>query len=162
MRKTVLQMNRSTIDALSETFLILMPLIQKKVFDSIAPEEAPPVQLPGTAGRVLVLLREIRSSSASELCRQLDMARPNMTAILDLLEKSELIIRRSSETDRRITVVEITSSGEELCDSYTRIVSKKFRDMLQEVEPEELDTLLQGMTKMKEVLLRADKGTASR
>lgn len=152
-------MDRSQIDELAETFLILMPLIQKKLFDSIDPEEMPSIQLPGTAGRVLRLLREVRRARASELGKRLNIARPNMTSILDQLQALGLIIRQTDETDRRVINVEITPQGAELCDAYTKIVSHKIRLLLKEIAPEELGALLQSMTKMKEILLNADAST---
>lgn len=152
-------MDRSQIDELAETFLILMPLIQKQLFDSIGPEEMPPVQLPGTAGRALRLLREVRKARASELGKRLNIARPNMTTILDQLQGLGLIIREADETDRRVINVVITPQGAELCDAYTRIVSNKIRLLLKEIAPEELDALLLSMTKMKEILIKADAST---
>jgi DNA-binding MarR family transcriptional regulator len=76
---------------------------------------------PATFGALRALERP---RSMSELAQLLYCDNSNVTAIVDSLEEKALAVRKPSEDDRRIKVVELSGQGEELLSHLSREVAK--------------------------------------
>ena len=63
---------------------------------------------------VLETLLHLGPLSQSEICGKLLKSGGNITLVIDNLEKSGLVRRTTDPADRRITIVSLTQSGEEL------------------------------------------------
>jgi DNA-binding MarR family transcriptional regulator len=63
--------------------------------------------------RVLEVLRRREPVIMRDLADALGMTARNITAIVDALEQAGLVVRRPHPTDRRATVVDLTSRGQE-------------------------------------------------
>ena len=61
-----------------------------------------------------LLLAPSEGLSQIELSRALIMHRSNVTGLVDRLEKRGLVVRRTSETDRRVYRVGLTAAGQQL------------------------------------------------
>jgi DNA-binding MarR family transcriptional regulator len=51
----------------------------------------------------------------SEVARAMDVTSPNVTQLIDALERDGLVERATSESDRRVTYARLTRAGEALC-----------------------------------------------
>ncbi|MBD2845614.1 MarR family transcriptional regulator [Paenibacillus sp. IB182496] len=147
-------MRAELIDTLAEQFMIMLPLLQKKVFDTIGAEEVPRIKLTPAACRVLVLLQEHRSATVSVLSEQLNISRPNMTPLVDRLVRLGLAERRVCEHDRRAVDVSITGYGDEVCEQMQRVVSNKFKHMLSEFDNNDLTEMIEHMNKVRTILMK--------
>ncbi|GGG00304.1 MarR family transcriptional regulator [Paenibacillus abyssi] len=150
-------MRNNIIEELSEHFMIIMPLLQKKIFDSISAEEIPPVRLSPASGRVLILLHELRRAIVSDLSEQLNISRPNMTPLLEKLVRQELVERIPCENDRRNIYIQITPKGDWVCSEFQRVISGKIKDMLSVYDDIDLSELIVHMNKLKSILLKLPK-----
>lgn len=63
---------------------------------------------------VLDVLLHLGSMRQKDLAQKILKSGGNLTMVLDNLEKRDLVIRERSATDRRATVVSLTTSGEAL------------------------------------------------
>jgi DNA-binding MarR family transcriptional regulator len=73
-----------------------------------------------SAGRY-TLLRSLYFAEGSrltqiEIVNAMQVTSPNVTYLIDALEKEGLVLRTPHPTDRRVTYVELTPSGREVCD----------------------------------------------
>lgn len=152
----------SLLEHFAENFMLLMPLLQRQIFDPIPKCEIPKIHLSGSSMHIIVLLREVRRSIVSELSEKLNISRPNMTPLLDKLEKQGLITRLPCMNDRRSVYVEITEAGDQLCCEYHRVISGRVKDMLNLLDETELTELNVHMSRMKSILIQAGDRTDTR
>ncbi|HET7119995.1 MAG TPA: MarR family transcriptional regulator [Solirubrobacterales bacterium] len=102
----------------AETWGLLASLVYPPPFLAIAREfDLRPV----TFGALRALERP---RTMSELAQLLYCDNSNVTAIVDNLEEKTLAVRKPSEDDRRIKVVELSGQGEALLKRLSREVAK--------------------------------------
>lgn len=148
-------MRDETLQDLSEQFMVIIPLLQRQVFDKVALPDSVPKRLPPACFRVLMLVYEMGSAIVSDISSRLKISRPNMSPLLDKLEKHQMITRRICETDRRNVYIEIAPAGEELCRSCHDQMSQRFKEMLTGLEDQDLSELSHHMAKFKSILIKA-------
>lgn len=83
--------------------------------------------------RILSSLHERGPRIMSDLKEELGVTATNITALVDALERDGLVARRAHPSDRRATVLELTSkaSGEVAlgCSAYKERVAELFSDL---------------------------------
>ena len=94
------------------------------------------------------ILRILRGSSGQGLtCGDISerMVRrdPDLTRLLDRLEKREFVARERSTTDRRVVLTTLTPAGRELLDSLDRDVESTMQATLQHMAPARIQALLE-------------------
>jgi MarR family transcriptional regulator for hemolysin len=77
-----------------------------------------------------------------ELARLLNVEGPTLVRMLDVLQKEELIERRQSEIDRRVTTNAITAKGRQAIDDIMGVTNALRTEVLQGIDPEELTVAL--------------------
>ena len=89
----------------------------------------------GAQGRILYVLWENGVMSISEICKTTSLANSTMTAMLDQMEKNELITRRRSTANRRLILVSLTEKArqyqkkyDEICERMTRLTYEGFTE----------------------------------
>lgn len=142
------------VDQFSENFMLLIPLMQNKIF-SLSKDEMPKVRLSESGRRTLVLLHEVRRAIVSDLSDELNISRPNMTPLLDKLVQQGLVCRQSCEEDRRHVFVEITSEGDQVCEEYQQVITSKIKDMISFLNEDDLRELNEHMNKLKSILIKS-------
>lgn len=103
--------------------------------------------------KVLVIIAQFSADTPADLCRHLSLDSGSMTRMLDRLEQKELITRTRSDTDRRQVHLALTEEGKTLSDRLPQIGAEAMNDLLGALEPAELQSLEQILTK---VLVAAD------
>jgi DNA-binding MarR family transcriptional regulator len=104
-----------------------------------------PFQLSRTQYNILRILRGageagITCSQASERMVTHD---PDITRLLDRLEKRGLIQRERSSGDRRVVLSQITSSGLELVNSIDSPIAEFMKQRFQRLSPEKIRDLIE-------------------
>ncbi|WP_345784158.1 MarR family winged helix-turn-helix transcriptional regulator [Paenibacillus lacisoli] len=130
-------------------------MLKKKIFYPVPASELP-MHLSHSNIQVLVVLHEVRISSVSELSKQLNVSRPNMTPLLDKLVELELVDRKSCDSDRRVVNVEITPKGDTVCREMRDMVADKIEQKLATLNPKDLTELETTLCKLKGILLKID------
>lgn len=78
----------------------------------------------GAQGRILYVLWQNDEISISSLSAQTSLANTTLTAMLDRMENSGLIIRKFDPRDRRNRLIVLTEKAKSLKGDYTRISEK--------------------------------------
>ncbi|MGZ3689843.1 MAG: MarR family winged helix-turn-helix transcriptional regulator, partial [Bdellovibrionota bacterium] len=83
--------------------------------------------------RILGSLHERGPRIMSDLKEELGVTATNITALVDSLEHDGLVLRRAHPTDRRATVIELSSKAKSEvalgCNAYKERVAELFSDM---------------------------------
>jgi DNA-binding MarR family transcriptional regulator len=100
------------------------------------------------------VLRVLRGSSQGLACgemgERLIAKDPDVTRLLDRLERGGLISRSRSEEDRRVVVTEITDRGRKLVDKLDEPVAQLHRDQLAHLGREKLTALAELLEEARE------------
>ncbi len=107
---------RDTTYELAKNLFNVMPVLRKRIVYSETTQEK--TNLPLSHTQVLSALFNNGIMSMSDISQQLDIAKPNITPIIDRMEVQGLVKRCRNEADRRMCMVEMTARGEEC---YTSI-----------------------------------------
>ena len=75
----------------------------------------------GAQGRILYVLWQNDEISISSLSAQTSLANTTLTAMLDRMENSGLIVRKADPADRRNRLIVLTEKARSLKDDYIRI-----------------------------------------
>ena len=96
--------------------------------------------------RVLSLICEQPGISSGDLARTLSVTPPTITGLIDRLDRLSLVKRSSDPNDRRLVRHDLTEKGEHLVNSLARGVDVFTRRILVEMNHEDLDDLVRGMS----------------
>ena len=99
------------------------------------------------AVRVLARQGEVPISRCGD---ELGVPRSTITNLVDRLERSGLVARRYSETDRRVTLVALTRAGHEAVEDVQAIRSSKVAAYLLALEPEAQEQLAELLERLVE------------
>lgn len=75
-------------------------------------------------------------------------APPNVTGLVDRLEKKGLVKRCATPEDRRVTRVQLTEAGRTLAKPAERVGRKHLSTLAEALRPDELDALVQLLEKI--------------
>lgn len=90
----------------------------------------------------------------SELARALDVTSPNVTQLIDALERDGLVERAASESDRRVTLARLTRAGEALCAEAVPAMGRFMQETMAPFSSEEMDQLAQLLGRFRDHLAR--------
>lgn len=132
-------MCKNSVDMLAEKLLTFIPMMTKKIIrlDMQANKILPVNQLV-----VLGILGDEGILSISEVCRKISVSKPQMTIIIDKLEKKGLVYRVYSKEDRRIINIDLTEKGKEYLSSLLEMFKENLSHKLISLPEEELAKLL--------------------
>ena len=97
---------------------------------------------------VLRNLFNIGPMSSADLSRKLYVTPPNITGIIDRLEKKRFVERIKKEGDRRVALITLTEAGQELSKTLPDPIMKKFIAELADLEPEHVQLLAIAMNQI--------------
>ena len=104
--------------------------------------------LTGPQSLVLRMLIKKGSLSSADLSRQMYVTPSNITGIIDRLEKKGLVERIRKPGDRRVALITLTQSGQELGKTIPDPIEKKFVNQLADLETEHLQILAMAMNQI--------------
>jgi len=104
--------------------------------------------LTGPQSSVLRNLFNNGSMSSADLSRNLFVTPSNITGIIDRLEKKQFVERIKKEGDRRIALITLTQTGQELSKTLPDPIMKKFITQLADLEPEHVQLLAMAMNQI--------------
>jgi MarR family 2-MHQ and catechol resistance regulon transcriptional repressor len=90
---------------------------------------------------VLEALYHVGPMCLSDLARKILRTSGNLTMVVDNLEKSGMVKRTQSSTDRRYTSVEITAKGREIISDIFPEHAGEITLLMARLSPDEQDTL---------------------
>ena len=90
---------------------------------------------------VLLLVETGEATSSAELARATGVLPQSMTELISLLEKRGLIARTPDNVNSRILRIEVTAAGRKLFEKATEVAKALERELFEEFDPREVDTL---------------------
>ena len=101
------------------------------------------------------VLRILRGAGQGGLCRnelrdRMLTRMPDMTRLLDRMEEAGLVRRSREQEDRRMVLTQITARGKELLGELDRPMTELHRDQLAALTKEQLRTLIDLLTAIRE------------
>lgn len=102
-----------------------------------------PHALSPTQYNVLRILRGAGHDGASskDIGSRLLARDPDITRLMDRLEKRGLLVRDRAGEDRRMVIHRLTPAGLDLVNSLDRPIQRMHRDIMRHIEPERLQAL---------------------
>ena len=104
--------------------------------------------LTGPQSLVLRLLIKYGALSYADLSRQMYVTPSNITGIIDRLEIKGLVERIRKQGDRRVALITLTQSGQELGKTIPDPIEKKIVNQLADLEVEHLQILAVAMNEI--------------
>jgi DNA-binding MarR family transcriptional regulator len=86
--------------------------------------------------------------SSADLSRKLYMTPPNMTGIIDRLEKKNLVDRTRQPVDRRVVLISLTENGKDLSRRLPDSIERKLVSELNKLSPDQIQMLSKAMNQI--------------
>ena len=102
--------------------------------------------------RILASLSERGPQIMSELRDQLGVTATNITALIDAMEKDDLVARKPHPTDRRATVIELSAGASKNMSKGCSIYRERVAELFSTLSEKERKELLRMMEALKERL----------
>jgi DNA-binding MarR family transcriptional regulator len=116
------------------------------------------VQKCGLTTPQMVVLRELAAGQlmGSQLARQISLSNATVTAIVDRMERRELVTRRRDTTDRRKVYISLTESGRNLLSNAPSSLQESFVRQLEQLEDWERSLILASMQRVATMMNAQD------
>ncbi len=95
-----------------------------------------------------MLFKDGGEYSMGEICKDLFISRPNVTAIVDHLINKNLVVRGYCKTDRRVVNISLSDQGKKLRNKIDRARCETIGKMAGKVPLEEMFTIVKGLESM--------------
>jgi len=95
--------------------------------------------------KILNTLYQKDSITLTEIGKMLDIEKGSLTTLIDLLEKENFVIRTSDPSDRRKTLVCLSSHGREQMDRVMDLCARKMDEILHDTDAVEIQQFLSNL-----------------
>jgi DNA-binding MarR family transcriptional regulator len=105
-------------------------------------------EITGEQWAIIRHLLEEDGLSQREIAEKTSKDKPNITRMLDALEKTRLIFRQPDPRDRRKYCIYLTKEGRQLHERLWPLIQKLREKTTQNLDPPEIDVLKKALTKI--------------
>jgi DNA-binding MarR family transcriptional regulator len=100
------------------------------------------------------VLRYVRrgTDSVSELATAKNISRPAISQAVEILVKKGLLTRVPKKEDRRCVDLVLTEAGNDLLDTVFKETRRWMKEQMQQMTPDELETITRAMEIMKKMI----------
>lgn len=109
-------------------------------------------EVPQSHMRVLFLLKKYKEKTMSDMAKEMEISRPNLTPIIDRLLEDGYLERKEGQKDRRKLLISLTAKGWQYLGGMEDHVKEQTRHKLESLSDEELDILNESSMRILEVL----------
>lgn len=142
-------MHNENLDNISESMLKFLFSIQnifteRDIFKHLSDKSLKNCcksSLPNSHIRVILYLARFNSSSISEIAKNLNISKPNMTPIIDKLIDEDLVTRYPDPNDRRILRVDLTAKATDFFNDVRNCAKEIILDKISSLPDDDLDRL---------------------
>jgi len=104
------------------------------------------LELTFAQARALFMLAARKELTVSQLAKLLGVGKATASILVQQLVEHDLVTRTEQETDRRHTILRLSSKGEEIGAGRREQRAKQWKRWLSQLSEEELQALAQGLT----------------
>lgn len=103
---------------------------------------------------IIRLLEEEGTLYVGEIGERLQIAKAQMTQLIDKLETLNMVERKTDSSDRRIVNISLTGQGKDVLEEHKNCVVNAIREALSSLTDEELEDLSYSLRKLQSILSR--------
>lgn len=105
----------------------------------------------GESGVLLYLLNSNNNVSQSDLSEKLDVSIARIVAIINTLQKKELIEKKIDANDKRKTIISITEAGKEIITQRKKKAIQFIENVIKELDEKEIEQYIAINKKIEEI-----------
>lgn len=137
-------------EAITKNIFQSMALLKKRVvrFNMLQAEHG----IPLSHVQVLSLLNEVDSLTITQISEKFDIAKPNITPLVDRMIAAGLVDRVRSSTDRRIVNVVILPAGRQKLMEIQASLNANVNEWADVLQPEEFTQLADALKTVSDIL----------
>ena len=147
-------MKSNILDSVTEDLLSIPPLIFRGIRRKLLKTALVNIDVdisPLHFG-IMKLLHDVGTLHVAEIGERLQVARPQMTHLVDKLVDKELVERQTDTTDRRMVNVMLTDKGKTTIEEHDSNIRNAIKENLSCFTDEELDDLSDSLRKLRDLL----------
>ncbi|MDW7651769.1 MAG: MarR family transcriptional regulator [Bacillota bacterium] len=141
-------MHNEKIKEIEQLFLEFFPLYYQKFSAFFRENDKPGFHCTKNQKRAILLIKNKKGLTSTELGQFLDMRKGSLTTLLDSLEEMGLVQRRPDETDRRRALLFLTEAGENYFTEMMARHEKLYQELFSQLSPQETQECLDGLRKV--------------
>lgn len=151
-------MEKKILDSVAYDLFTTLPLIHrsirykliKTVVTSFKEDIAPP------HFEIMKLLEEAGTLHVAEIGERLQIARPQMTHLIDRLVELDIVERETNEEDRRMLNIRLKDKGKSIIKARDKQVINATREALSGLTDDELKALSVSLNNIKEIFTKLE------
>jgi DNA-binding MarR family transcriptional regulator len=151
-------MDKEILDSVAFDLFSTLPLVHrsisrkmiKTVVTSFKEDIAPP------HFQIMKLLEEAGTLHVAEIGERLQIARPQMTHLIDRLVELDIVERETNEEDRRMLNIRLRDKGKSIVKACDKQVINATREALSGLTDDELKQLSMSLNNIKEIFSKLD------
>ncbi len=151
-------MKNSILDRVAEDLFSTLPLIgrsiRKKLLKTALTSFKEDIEPPHF--EIMKLLEEAGTLHVCEIGERLQIARPQMTHLIDKLVDLDIVERQTDAEDRRMIDVMLTNNGKTILEEHDSDIRNATRETLAGLTDEELRELSASLRKLRDIFLKLE------
>jgi DNA-binding MarR family transcriptional regulator len=145
-------MRSKILDSVTEDLLSIPPFIFKETRRKLLRTALIDMDISPIHFGIMKLLYEAGTLHVAEIGERQQIARPQVTHLIDKLVDLEIVERRIDTTDRRMINVALTEKGKTTFEAHDKSIRKAMKETLSCFTDKELDDLSDSLRKLRDLL----------
>jgi DNA-binding MarR family transcriptional regulator len=144
-------MNKTVLDSVAEDIFSTLPLIHRSIRKKLLKTALEGVKedIDPPHFEIMKLLEETGTLHVAKIGERLQIARPQMTHLIDKLVGLDIVEREIDTEDRRMINIRLSNRGKIIIKEHTSHIKKATRETLSCLTNEELQDLSTSLKKLK-------------
>ena len=149
-------MRQKVLDQVIKDILSITPLVRRNIQRKVVKSAFVHIELDITLPHleIMKVIQEEGSLHIAEIGEKLQIPKPQMTHLVDRLEKLGMASRHTDESDRRITNLTLTPEGQQILGELDQILYSSIEEKLSVLSEEELRVMSVSFRKLAEILAK--------
>ena len=149
-------MDSEILDSVSEDLFSITPLIFRGVRRKLLKTALAniDVDISPLHFEIMKLLEEAETLRVAEIGERLQIARPQMTHLIDKLVDLNIVERQTGTADRRTINIVLTSKGRITLEEHDNCIRNAIKETLSSLTSEELEDLSASLRKLRDIFLK--------
>ena len=143
-------LDQRVIENIASKIFSVQPMLRKRVqkYEGTNAGQSMPL----SHVQVLSVLNDEGSMTVSDISRRFNIAKPNITPLVDRLSAEGLVQRQRSETDRRVVNIAILEAGRERLRQTQQAINNMIAGWADRISPEDFQELSDSLDSLIRIL----------
>lgn len=150
-------MRSNILDTVTEELFTIPPLIFRSIRRKILKALLANIEMDISVlhFEIMKLLEGTGTLNITEIGEKLQIARPQMTHLIDRLVDLQMVERQSGKDDRRVTNIVLTSKGKTTLEEQDSCIRNAFKETLSRLTDEEMRDISASLSKLRDVFSKS-------